>query len=111
MRSVRAVALALVVLTLIGATACRLPVTSGPVTSRDDAVARVTALPDVAAWVKLVQTRSPANQVVVEVDSEDAGIYSVHAYELVRDELSEHSATFGWYEVDKASGVVRSTVP
>jgi hypothetical protein len=35
----------------------------------------------------------------------------VHAYELVQDELGGHSATFGWYEVAKATGVVRSVMP
>jgi hypothetical protein len=84
---------------------------SGPVASKGDAVARVTALPDVAAWIKLVETESPANRIVIDVDSEDTKAYTVHAYELVQDELGGHSATFGWYEVAKATGVVRSVMP
>jgi len=58
-----------------------------------------------------VQTKSPANRIVVEVDAEDATTYTVHAYELVQDELGGHSATFGWYEVVKATGVIRSATP
>lgn len=84
---------------------------SGPVTSKDDAVARVSALPDVARWIKLVQTDSPANRIVVEVDSEGVTTYTVHAYEFVQDDMGGHSATFGWYEVVKATGVVRSVMP
>jgi|GEM_PF-6444745 len=101
-----------VLLLLLGIAGCRHPSSlSGPVTSRGDAVARVTALPDVAAWIKLVHTQSPGNRVVIDVDSEDTTIYTVHAYELVQDELGGHSATFGWYEVAKATGVVRSVMP
>jgi len=35
----------------------------------------------------------------------------VHAYEMVQDEEGGHSATFGWYEVDKAHGTVRPAMP
>jgi len=105
------VAVAILVLMLAGITGCRRSPVSGPVTSRDDAIARVTALPDVAAWIRLVEARSPGNQVVIDIDSEDATTYTVHAYELVQDELGGHSATFGWYEVTRATGVVRSVLP
>jgi hypothetical protein len=102
----------LVALLLLGVVGCHhAPSLSGPVTSRDDAIARVTALPDVAAWIRLVEARSPGNQVVIDIDSEDATTYTVHAYELVQDELGGHSATFGWYEVTRATGVVRSVLP
>ena len=101
-----------VLMLLLGIGGCRPPSSlSGSVTSKDDAIARVTALPDVMAWIKLVQTRSPANRIVIDVDSEDATIYTVHAYELVQDELGGHTATFGWYEVARANGVVRSVMP
>jgi hypothetical protein len=106
------IAVLLLVLLLAGITGCHYRSSvSGPVTSRDAAVARVTALPDVVAWIKLVQTRSPANRVVIDVDSEDATVYTVHAYELVQDESGGHSATFGWYEVTKETGIVRSVTP
>jgi hypothetical protein len=101
-----------VLLLLLGIVGCHhTPSLPGSVTSQGDAIARVTALPDVAAWIKLVQTESPANRVVIDVDSEDVTIYTVHAYELVQDELGGHSATFGWYEVTKATGTVRSVMP
>ena len=109
-RKVLAIFIAL--LLIPGIEGCRHPSPpAGPVTSKDDAVARVTALPDVAAWIKLVQTESPANRIVIDVDSEDTTTYTVHAYELVQDELGGHSATFGWYEVTKATGVVHSVMP
>lgn len=107
------IGLALVVLLLAGIAACRRPpVPAGPVTSRGDAVTLVTALSDVTAWIKLVHTDSPANRTVIEVDSEDATMYTVHAYEVVDDgDGNSHTATFGWYEVAKATGVVRSAMP
>jgi len=112
MHARKMVATLVVLLLLLGVVGCHhTPSLSGPVTSQDDAIARVTALPDVAAWIKLVQTKSPANRVVIDVDSEDGTIYTVHAYELVQDELGGHSATFGWYEVTKATGVVHSVMP
>lgn len=108
----RTVGTVVVLLLLLGIVGCHDPSSlSGPVASKGDAVARVTALPDVAAWIKLVQTESPANRIVIDVDSEDVTTYTVHAYELVQDELGGHSATFGWYEVAKATGVVRSVMP
>ena len=108
----RTVGIVVVLLLLLGIVGCHDPSSlSGPVTSKDDAIARVTTLPDVADWIKLVQTESPANRVVIDVDSEDAMTYTVHAYELVQDELGGHSATFGWYEVTKATGIVRSVMP
>ena len=101
-----------VLLLLLGVVGCHhRPSLSGPVISQDDAIARVSALPDVAAWIKLVQTKSPSSRIVIDVDSEDASLYTVHAYELVPDEQGGHSATFGWYEVTRATGVVRSIMP
>jgi len=112
MRARKMVVVLIVLLLLLGVPGCyRTPSLSGPVISQDDAIARVTTIPDVAAWIKLVQTRSPANRVVIDVDSEGATIYTVHAYELVQDEQGGHTATFGWYEVTKATGAVRSVMP
>ena len=109
-RKIAGIVVVLMLLLSIGG--CRPPSSlTGPVTSKDDAIARVTALPDVTAWIKLVQTKSPANRIVVDVDSENPTTYTVHAYELVQDEFGGHSATFGWYEVAKATGVVHSVMP
>jgi hypothetical protein len=112
MRAQKLVTVGVALLLLCGIVGCHQTSSlTGPVTSKDDAIARVTALPDVTAWIKLVQTKSPANRIVVDVDSEDPTTYTVHAYELVQDEFGGHSATFGWYEVAKATGVVHSVMP
>jgi len=101
-----------VLLVFLSITGCCYPSSlSAPVTSRDDVIARVIALPDAAAWIKLVHTESPANRIVIDVDSEDSTTYTVRAYEFVLDEFGGHSATFGWYEVTGATGDVRSVMP
>ena len=79
--------------------------------SREEAVARVKALPEVAEWIRQVDRERPEDRVVIEIDSEDSGTYTVPAYEMVQDELGGHSATFGWYEVGKQDGVVRPVLP
>ena len=58
-----------------------------------------------------VKRQSP-NRAVVDIDSEDASTYIVHAYEIVRDgEDMSHTATFGWYEVVSKAGTVTRTMP
>jgi len=103
------VLLVLVVLSVGLAEGCRRP--SGGAASAEDAVARVRALPEVVEWIQHVDAERPDDRVVIEVDSEDADSWMVHAYEMVQDEEGGHSATFGWYEVDKAHGTVRPAMP
>jgi hypothetical protein len=65
--------------------------------SANDAVARVSEDPAVGAWVTAVKSQSPQNRAVIEVDSEDAAVYTAHAYEIVDDGRGQlHTATFGW---------------
>jgi hypothetical protein len=68
--------------------------------------------PVVAARVTAVKSQSPQNRAVIEVDSEDAAAYTVHAYEIVDEGRGQsHTATFGWYEVSKKTGIVTRTMP
>ncbi|WP_017813029.1 hypothetical protein [Paenibacillus shenyangensis] len=45
----------------------------------------------------------------VEVDSETSTKYTVHVYEVVQDDAeTSHTATYGWYDVDKFTGKITS---
>ncbi|PYY28233.1 stalk domain-containing protein [Paenibacillus illinoisensis] len=63
--------------------------------------------------VKLVKNKYGYNssKLIVEVDKEVDNQYVVHVYEIVIDdeETGEgHTATYGWYYVDKSSGKISS---
>lgn len=51
------------------------------------------------------------SQLIIEVDSSNGSTYVVHAYEIVIDDPKTgegHTATWGWYDVDKKTGKVTS---
>ena len=59
--------------------------------SANEAVARGLEYPEVGAWVTAVKGQSPQNRAVIEVNSEDAAVYIVHAYEIVDDGAVNHT--------------------
>ncbi|MGG4481218.1 hypothetical protein [Paenibacillus illinoisensis] len=63
--------------------------------------------------VKLVKNKYGYNssKLIVEVDNEVDNQYVVHVYEIVIDDEKTgegHTATYGWYYVDKSSGKISS---
>ncbi|SDM15450.1 Copper amine oxidase N-terminal domain-containing protein [Paenibacillus sp. OK060] len=63
--------------------------------------------------VKLVKNKYGYNSsyLIVEVDNELDNQYVVHVYEVVIDDEKTgegHTATYGWYYVDKSSGKISS---
>ncbi|MBM3473186.1 MAG: hypothetical protein FJX75_07970 [Armatimonadetes bacterium] len=78
---------------------------------RDEAVAKVKARPEVAAFLQTGP--NPAATPRVELEQEDADGYLVHAY----TELTQvpkgvpASVDFGWYRVSKATGEVTRVPP
>ena len=63
--------------------------------------------------VKLVKNKYGYNSsiLIVEVDNEVDNQYLVHVYEIVIDDEKTgegHTATYGWYYVDKSSGKISS---
>nr|WP_145401636.1 stalk domain-containing protein [Paenibacillus xylanexedens] len=65
--------------------------------------------------VKLVKNKYGYNnsKLIVEVDNEVDNQYVVHVYEIVIDDEKTgegHTATYGWYYVDKTSGKVSSMI-
>jgi len=85
---------------------------AGPVTSPQQAVDLVAAMPDIKEWMAQVQAAAQQGErrsAHVDVDSEEPNMYIVHVYEMVDDEMGGHTATYGWYEVHKQTGEVKST--
>ncbi|QST01289.1 hypothetical protein IMZ31_06940 [Pontibacillus sp. ALD_SL1] len=50
--------------------------------------------------------KSNNDRVKVQVDHEESGKYLVHVYELVEQDGTSHTATIGWYYVDKKTSKV-----
>lgn len=65
-----------------------------------------------AQAVKLVKDKyypKAPSQLIIEVEDSEGTIYLVHAYEIVVDDPeTAHTATWGWYHVDKKTGKVTS---
>lgn len=65
--------------------------------SEDEATLIVKTQPEVVEYLKIVP------QGKVDIDHEENGAYVIHVYE-VKD---NHTATFNWYTIDKATGSVK----
>ena len=79
--------------------------------SADGALGKVKALPAVAEWIANVTAAGGSPH--IDIDSEDALTYTVHVYEVVKEEgdMPSHTATMGWYTVENATGEVKQEVP
>jgi len=79
--------------------------------SGDEAIGKVKALPEVAEWIANVTKAGGSPH--IDIDSEDAAAYTVHVYEVVKGEgdTPSHTATMGWFTVDKGTGEVKQQVP
>jgi hypothetical protein len=81
--------------------------TTSQITTSNLAIQIVSNLPEVKRWEQLFSNpdgTSPKTngRPVIALDSETSTIYVVHVYE----DASGHTATFGWYDVDKNKGTV-----
>lgn len=74
------------------------PSASTSIMSPEEAIERVSRLPEVRQYVQRVPNGK------VRVDHEDEGTYSIQVYEI----KDGHTATLNWYEVDKVSGEISS---
>lgn len=90
-----------------GATTPTTPPPADGELTEDQAIDLVASRPEVKAWMKLVHDRSPNNKTMIRSEGLEMGRYTIHVYEDVNDGSGMgHSATFGWYEVDKKTGEV-----
>ena len=78
---------------------------------QDQAQSMIEHLPAVHQFCKKIikSNREGKMQSKCVADVEDGGhFWSVHIYEYVNDgNNSGHSATFGWYQVDKKTGKIK----
>lgn len=73
--------------------------------SEDRARNLVAAQGEVARFAKELEARG--KKLHVDVSLKDERTYLVHVYELVDDGAGTgHTATFGWYEVDRSTGTI-----
>lgn len=72
-----------------------------PKVTKEQALATVKNLPEVQEFVRLLLPK----RAEFEVEDWDTD-WAVHVFELVIGENSVHTATFGWYRVDKQTGAV-----
>lgn len=76
--------------------------------TRDEAVQAVRSLSEVKNYEALLAQAGKA--ATIEAEDNDTE-WNVHVYEIVTQDGISHSATFGWYQVDKYSGEVFSENP
>jgi len=74
----------------------------GPVNSPDEAIERVAAVPEVMIWQH--QMEAAGAKVQLAVADEDDKTYRVQVFEVVDTGGEAHTATMGWYIVEKATG-------
>jgi hypothetical protein len=87
---------------------------SAPATSEDEAIDRVMARSDVKEWQTLIdqaQASGKRTKAMIQVEGQTDESYTVHVYESIEDPDFPHTATFGWFRVDKATGAVTQFVP
>ncbi len=86
------------------------PMATSPVLlslSEEEAIERVASLPEVAAWMVQVQTQAPNNRASFAIAETTPQHYLVHVYESVNNAGEpSHTATYGWYSVNRQSGIV-----
>lgn len=70
--------------------------------SEEEAIEKVRQLPEVKNFLASV----PSAHVEVSSSEKESGIYLVQVFE-VKD---NHTATFGWWEVEKISGKVKKSI-
>ncbi len=82
------------------------------VSDEEDAIAAVKNKADVLKWYETLRKAGKEKNARIDVDSEENDKYIVHVYEVVQNYGEpSHTATFGWFEVEKKTGFVKSIVP
>lgn len=77
--------------------------------TKDQALAAIESRNEVKEYQKML-TEAGKNA-EIEVENGD-GEWSVHVFEIVKNDRdgSSHTATFGWYRVDKKTGTVEKEI-
>lgn len=77
--------------------------------SEKQAIDRVRLIPEVKEWLGLLQSKGA--KAFIEVNHMDKGKYIIRCYEVITNENIGHTATQGWYSVDKTTGFVDFYLP
>lgn len=67
------------------------------------ALAKVKDLPEVQEYQKMLA--DAGKKATFEVEDQDSE-WAVHVFEIVSDGANSHTATFGWFRVDKKTGII-----
>jgi len=84
-----------------GSTSTPSTTTTPPASTNPSGVTKEKAVELVKEFMKSKGSYMPS---IIEVDNEDSEKYTIHAYDIVEN----HTATTGWYTVNKATGKVES---
>ncbi len=76
-----------------------------PKVTKEQALLKVKDLPEVREFARLLMPK-PAEFEVEDWETD----WAVHVFELIIGENSVHTATFGWYRVDKKTGAVEKEI-
>jgi hypothetical protein len=88
------------------------PNLSGTILSEQEALDRLLAQPEIANWMEQVQREAPLNQTLLEIVETTPEQYLIRAYESVNNPGEPgHTATFGWYNVNRQTGEVTTVMP
>lgn len=72
-------------------------------TTLEEARIKIESLPEVQEYKNTLAKSGTKTQ----IDVEDLGSeWNVHVYEIINNEGFNHTATFGWYTVDKKTGII-----
>ena len=82
-----------------------LPVRTQAGISQSGAQSIVEKISEVADYELLLKKNNKKASVVVE---DDGDFWRVQVFEVVNDDGSTHTATFGWYSVNKKTGAVKN---
>ncbi len=88
------------------------PNLSGTILSEQEALDRLLAQPEIANWMEQVQREAPLNQTLLEIVETTPEQYLIRAYESVNNPGEPgHTATFGWYNINRQTGEVTTAMP
>ncbi len=86
--------------------------TNGGLLTEEEALDRLISWPEIADWSQQITQNAPLNQAQFEIVETTPEWYLIRAYETVNNPGEPgHTATFGWYTINRQTGEVTSTLP
>ena len=84
---------------------------SVPMITSADAISRIENLQSIQEWLYLFSGPNHTSPItggkpIIEIDSISDENYIIHVYEQTPD----HTATFGWYYINKKTGIIKKEI-